>query len=161
MMRSGSPFVEETRQLLLRRGLPLLCDCPKIYHGDCCPASIMQQLNRPEIKSTLTPYLQNQHYLAFKGAVVEFAKNLPSSCDYSTLIAGLQNQYEIFDGLHNKRTWSQKLELIGKPKIEWADAYFLHLSVLYMKRDVISHPDHGSYKFCVSLSYHLAGTLQE
>ena len=55
MAQSGEGYLADVTAILEHRKLPFRCDTPTEALGNCFPYAIMQQLRRPEVRSTLSP----------------------------------------------------------------------------------------------------------
>ena len=123
---SGRAYLSDVREVLKARKVDqrLRCDQPTEALGNCFPYAIMQQLNRAEVKSSLSDemVILSQNYHTLRTSLVDFLKNIgPSSGCYWSVMESKEN-FRLSGG-----NWDESLNRIGKNR-----AWFTNVFVTYM-----------------------------
>ena len=144
---SGVRYLGDVRNIISERMLAFRCDQPTEAMGNCFPYAVMQQLHRPQIRSTLSEEMkhlsENCHDL--RTSIVQFVKRITPTSQYYPLINESRNQWILAIG----NDWDQRLELMSTDR-QWFDDQFMQFTAWFLKRDIICYTINWTKKFCAS-----------
>ena len=153
---SGKGYLPEVEQLLKDHNRAFRCDAPTEAKGNCFPNAIMQQLHRPEIRSTLSDETkllsENDHHL--RTAIIQFIRATLSNpqSPYYNLFDEARNTYTIMaieQGFYDSRDWDSLLEYMSTEG-KWFDDQFMKFTSCFLRKDIMCYTATGPVKFCGS-----------
>ena len=127
---------------------PILC-----LH--CFPYAVMQQMHRPQIRSTLSDEMKvlSENYYNLRKAIVEFVKNPIPTSEYYELIDEARTSYALTYAAVTKNSldWDQTLQVMSRNG-SWFNEQFMQFTAWFLMRDIFCYTMNSTIKFCASSS---------
>ena len=148
--------VNELLRSLRCRNIALSLDSPTEGLGNCFVYGLMQQLHRPEIRSTLSESLKiiSRNHDFLRKAIVQFVRETlyNQESEYYAFFDASRTNY-VLSGTKeesaNPPDWEEHLEYMSF-KGSWFDAQFVNFASCFINRHIVCYTSSGEMEFCGS-----------